>query len=216
MTRIIVGIMGPGDGASAHDCDRAAQLAGLVAAEGWILLTGGRSAGVMEAASAAATRAGGLTIGILPGTDWTQASSAVAVAILTGVGEARDNINVLSSRVIFVCGISAGTAAEVALACKAGRLTLYYDWLQPRWLDGAVRELAARGYDPVIVIEAAEEPAFRDRFGELNTLGRLDWPAAAELASPVRVRIYDPADRERFRRGDRITTRQIQPWTRFR
>ena len=65
MTRIIVGIMGPGDGASAHDCDRAAQLAGLVAAEGWILLTGGRSAGVMEAASAAATRAGGLTIGIL-------------------------------------------------------------------------------------------------------------------------------------------------------
>ena len=125
MTRIIVGIMGPGDGASADDCDRAAQLARLVAAEGWILLTGGRSAGVMEAASAAAARAGGLTIGILPGTDWTQASSAVAVAILTGVGEARDNINVLSSRVIFVCGISAGTAAEVALACKAGRPVIF-------------------------------------------------------------------------------------------
>jgi len=40
---------------------------------------------------------------------------------VTGIGEARNNINVLSSQVVFVCGMSAGTAAEVALATKAAR-----------------------------------------------------------------------------------------------
>ena len=158
---------------------------------------------------------------------------AVAVCALVAVWQAREAIHrgAFAARAIERRYVDVGHYVETMLPADtlciarlhagsiryyAGRLTLYYDWLQPRWLDGAVRELAARGYDPVIVIEAAEEPAFRDRFGELNTLGRLDWPAAAELASPVRVRIYDPADRERFRRGDRITTRQIQPWTRFR
>jgi len=96
------------------------------------------------------------------------------------------------------------------------RTTLYYDWLQPGWLDAAVRELGARGYHPVIVVERDEEPGFRARFGAFNALGRLDWPPSAELASPVDVRIYDPAERRRFLDGDRIATRAIEPWQRFR
>src|SRR5262245_38334095 len=122
MSRVVVGIMGPGEGASLGDCESAAQLGALVAAEGWVLLTGGRSTGVMQAASAAAKDAGGLTIGLLPGRDLSGASDAVDIAIVTGIGDARNNVNVLSSRVVFVCGMSAGTAAaEVALATKAAR-----------------------------------------------------------------------------------------------
>ena len=124
MNRVVVGIMGPGDGASPADCECAARLAQLIAEEGWVLLTGGREAGVMDAASKAAKRAGGLTIGVLPGSDWSQVSDGVDIAILTGIGEARNNVNVLSSRVVFVCGMSAGTAAEVALASKARRPTV--------------------------------------------------------------------------------------------
>ncbi len=46
-------------------------------------------------------------------------SQAIDIPILTDVGEACNNINVLSSRVVFACGMEAGTASEVALALKA-------------------------------------------------------------------------------------------------
>ncbi len=93
----------------------------------------------------------------------------------------------------------------------AGRLTLYYDWLERRWLDDAVHELAVRGYHPFIVVEEDEEPAFRERFGELNALGTLDWPPMAERFEPVRVRIYDPLDRDRFRRGEQMSDPADRP-----
>jgi orotidine-5'-phosphate decarboxylase len=37
------------------------------------------------------------------------------------LGEARNVVNVLTSQVILVCGMSAGTASEVALALKTQR-----------------------------------------------------------------------------------------------
>ena len=86
MNRVVVGIMGPGDGASPADCECAARLAQLIAEEGWVLLTGGRATGVMDAASKAARRAGGLTVGVLPGNDWSQVSDGIDIAILTGIG----------------------------------------------------------------------------------------------------------------------------------
>lgn len=119
--RRIIGVMGPGDGAAPADCERARTLGALIAREGWILLCGGRPAGVMEAACRGAQEAGGLTIGILPDDDPHGASAHVAIPILTGMGNARNNINVLSSDVVIACGMGAGTASEVALAIKAGR-----------------------------------------------------------------------------------------------
>ena len=92
----------------------------------------------------------------------------------------------------------------------SGRLTIHYDWLERPWLDQAVSELRARGYHPFFALEEQEEPAFRERFGEMNQLGRLDWPPAAERREPVRVKIYDPADRERHVRGEPIVTRAIE------
>jgi len=75
----------------------------------------------MAAASRGARRAGGLTLGILPGDDASGLSPDVDVAIVTGLGQARNNVNVLSSRVVIACGMGPGTAAEIALALKAGR-----------------------------------------------------------------------------------------------
>jgi hypothetical protein len=45
----------------------------------------------------------------------------VDIPIVTGLGEARNNVNVLSSAVVFACGMGPGTASEVALAIKARR-----------------------------------------------------------------------------------------------
>src|SRR5207253_5009519 len=118
MAKILIGVMGPG-GATADEMKAAFELGALIAREGWVLVTGGRSAGVMDAASRGAKSAGGLTVGILPTKDARDVSEAVDVPILTDMGQARNNINVLSSRAVVACGMGAGTASEVALALKA-------------------------------------------------------------------------------------------------
>lgn len=121
MKKIIVGVMGPGAEATATDLKNAYELGKVIAHQGWVLLTGGRNVGVMDAASQGAKAANGLTIGILPTDDTNAISEAVDVAIMTDMGNARNNINVLSSNVIIACGIGAGTASEIALALKANK-----------------------------------------------------------------------------------------------
>jgi len=111
--------MGPGDNATAADLKNARELGQLIAHQGWVLLTGGRNVGVMDAASAGAKAANGLTIGILPDDD--AISTAVDIAIITDMGNARNNINVLSSNVVIACGMGAGTASEIALALKGNK-----------------------------------------------------------------------------------------------
>ncbi len=113
--------MGPGAGASEADQQNAYELGKLIAQEGWVLLTGGRNAGVMDAASRGAKAANGLTVGILPGADDRGISSSVDIAIVTDMGNARNNINVLSSDVVIACGMGAGTASEVSLALKGNK-----------------------------------------------------------------------------------------------
>jgi uncharacterized protein (TIGR00725 family) len=93
----------------------------LLAAEGWVILTGGRNAGVMHAASQGAKKAGGLTVGILPN-QASDVSPAVDIAIVSDLNNARNNLIGLSSNVLIACGIDGpGTASEVALALKNGK-----------------------------------------------------------------------------------------------
>ncbi|MGV0024372.1 TIGR00725 family protein [Phormidesmis priestleyi] len=120
MSKIIIGVMGAGEQATQTECDRAYQLGQRIAQAGWVVLTGGRNVGVMDAASRGAKNAGGLTIGILPNAQ-TPHSSAVDIPIITDMGNARNNINVLSSRVVIACGMGAGTVSEIALALKANK-----------------------------------------------------------------------------------------------
>jgi len=121
LRKIIVGVMGPGDKATASDLKNAYELGQLIAQQGWVLLTGGRNVGVMDAAGMGAKAANGLTIGILPADNTNAISEAVDVAIITDIGNARNNINVLSSNVVIACGMGAGTASEIALALKGNK-----------------------------------------------------------------------------------------------
>jgi uncharacterized protein (TIGR00725 family) len=118
MRQVIVGVMGPGEQATVLDQQLAYELGQRIAQQGWILLTGGRNVGVMEAASRGAKYAQGLVIGILPNSAVTEVSEAVDIVISTGMGNARNVINVLSSHVVIACGMRSGTASEVALAIK--------------------------------------------------------------------------------------------------
>jgi uncharacterized protein (TIGR00725 family) len=120
--RPIVGVMGA-SAASPAALELARRLGRLVAEAGWIVLTGGRPAGVMEAACAGAKSVpGSLTVGVLPSGPDGQVGRQVDLAIFTGIGEARNAVNVLSSDVVVACGVEGpGTASEVALALRLGR-----------------------------------------------------------------------------------------------
>ena len=75
----------------------------------------------MTAASQGAKEAGGLTVGILPGTRKSSpANSYVDIPIFTGMGEARNAINVKSCRAAIAIGGEYGTLSEIALALKGG------------------------------------------------------------------------------------------------
>ena len=119
MRRILIAVIGPGEGAGQKEMDDAALIGEMVAKAGWAVLTGGRVSGVMGAASKGARAAGGLTIGVLPTPDTLGASPAVDVVLATGLGEARNAVIALSANACVVCGMNAATASEVALAVRA-------------------------------------------------------------------------------------------------
>lgn len=121
MRKIIIGVMGPGSNASEKDLENAFDLGQMIADNDWILLTGGRNAGVMNAASKGAKDKNGLTIGIIPTKDNENTSEFVDISIITAMASARNNINILSSNVVVACGMEAGTASEVAMALKANK-----------------------------------------------------------------------------------------------
>lgn len=123
MTRkIVIAIVGSTDERAEQN---ARALGTLVAARGWVVLTGGRDHGVMRAAAVGAKSSTltlpGLTIGLLPDARAT-AAPEIDVAIVTGMGEARNNAIVLSGDVVVACGVDGpGTASEVALALRNGK-----------------------------------------------------------------------------------------------
>ena len=112
-----IGVIGAGE------CD--AELGALaeavgrgIAEAGAVLVCGGMG-GVMEAACRGAKRAGGLTVGILPGPDRGGANKCVDIAIATGIGEARNLAIIRTSDVLIAVGGSYGTLSEIGFALKA-------------------------------------------------------------------------------------------------
>jgi uncharacterized protein (TIGR00725 family) len=126
--KTMIGVMGAGERASSAECNDACLLGRLIAQQGWVLVTGGRNVGVMQAANRGAKEAGGLTVGILPSADFDGLSEYVDIPIVTGMGNARNNVNVLTSRVVIACGMGAGTASEVALALKNQTPVVLLHW----------------------------------------------------------------------------------------
>ena len=121
--RPIIGVMG-GASVSEEVYRMAYELGALIAEQGWILLNGGRDAGVMRASAEGAKSRGGMTIGILPGASKAQANPFIDIPVVTNLSDARNLINVLTSDVVVVCPGSAGTITEVAMALKNGKNVL--------------------------------------------------------------------------------------------
>jgi uncharacterized protein (TIGR00725 family) len=127
MRRVVVGVMG-GSQADERTATLAYRLGQLIAAENWVLLNGGRPSGVMDASARGAQSAGGLTVGVLYDEDRASACAALDIVIPTGMGPARNIINVLSSDVVVACRGSGGTLSEIALALRFERPVVLLDF----------------------------------------------------------------------------------------
>jgi uncharacterized protein (TIGR00725 family) len=108
------GACGPADDALAEEVGR------LVAGAGATLVCGGLG-GVMEAAARGARKAGGVTIGILPGHDRAQANPHLDHVLTTGMGHARNLAVVSSGDAVIAVGGGYGTLSEIGLAAAIGR-----------------------------------------------------------------------------------------------
>ena len=151
--RPVIGVMGP---AACDDqiADVARAVGRAIAERGAVLLTGGRT-GVMEAASQGARDAGGLTIGVLPGAGAADSppNPYVDVALYTGLGEARNWVNVCSSDALIAIGGGFGTLSEIALALKARKpLVLLGSW---RFEMDGVSTAVARATDAAQAVDLA-------------------------------------------------------------
>ena len=107
-----------------HDCDAivrqvARRVGELVAQSDAVLVCGGLG-GVMEAAAEGARGEGGLTVGILPGSDPSAANPGIAIAIPTGLGEARNALVVGASDAVIAISGGWGTLSEAAFCLKNG------------------------------------------------------------------------------------------------
>jgi len=115
-----IAVCGAGDGAGEDELSAAEEAGAAIAEAGAVLVCGGLG-GVMEAACRGTRSKGGLTVGLLPGTDRDAANGWVQVALPTGLGEARNALIVRAADVVVAIGGGWGTLSEIALARKMGK-----------------------------------------------------------------------------------------------
>jgi len=110
--RIRIGVIG-GSKPDKRSLEAAYRVGQLIAEAGAILICGGLG-GVMEAAASGAKKAGGFTVGILPGTHPYEANSSIDVPIATGMGYSRNSLVALNSDVLIAIDGEYGTLTEIA------------------------------------------------------------------------------------------------------
>ncbi len=124
-----------GNTATDEELDFAERTGKLLAENGRTVVCGGGS-GVMEAACRGAAGAGGETVGVLPGTEASDANEWVSTVIATGMGTSRNRIIVLSAEAVIAVGGRYGTLSEIAFALQAGKpVCVFGNW---DGIDGVV------------------------------------------------------------------------------
>jgi len=117
--RLFIAVIGAGK-CSRKLRDQAEAIGRGIAEHRAVLVCGGRG-GVMEAAARGARAAGGLTIGILPGNDRSDANDYIDIVIPTGIGEARNMIVIRTADVVIALPGKFGTLSEMAFSMKMNK-----------------------------------------------------------------------------------------------
>ena len=96
------------------------EVGNLIAKNGAILVCGGLG-GVMEAASRGAKKAGGITVGILPGKVFQEANPYIDIPIATGMGYSRNSLVAMNSDALIAINGEYGTLTEIAFGKIYGK-----------------------------------------------------------------------------------------------
>jgi uncharacterized protein (TIGR00725 family) len=126
----------------------AAEAVGFALASSGATVVCGGLGGVMEAACRGAKQAGGLTVGLLPGSDPRDANPWLDVVVPTGLGEARNALVVASAAAVVAVDGEHGTLSEIAFALRAGKPVVgvgTWSLIRP---DGSMEDGIIRVDDP--------------------------------------------------------------------
>ena len=130
----------------------ARQVGAEIALRGGVLICGGLD-GVMQAAARGAKEHGGLTVGILPGPDVTEANPFIDIAVATNMGHARNAIIVQTAQALVAVAGGYGTLSDIALGLKIGKTVVAlwpeFDIVGVRQVDTA-REAVDVVFDQLI------------------------------------------------------------------
>lgn len=111
---------------SQHESE-ACTLGRFIADKGYVLITGGRG-GIMASVSHGASERGGTVIGILPGDSLEGSNPYCSIVIPTGLGFARNAVNILSADVVVAMGGRSGTLTEIGYARVYGKPVIFCDF----------------------------------------------------------------------------------------
>lgn len=114
-----IGVIG-GARADIASLEAAGRVGRLIAGAGAILVCGGLG-GVMEAAARGAKAAGGLTVGILPGSSPADANPFIDVPIATGLGFTRNSLVAMNADALIAIDGEYGTLSEIAYGIILGK-----------------------------------------------------------------------------------------------
>ncbi len=115
---MFIGVIGGGR-CSNKVADLAEGVGRELALHGATLVCGGLG-GVMEAACRGAYKAGGRTIGVLPGNSASDANQFVEIPIVTGMGEMRNVVIIKSVQAVIAIDGEYGTLSEIGHALARG------------------------------------------------------------------------------------------------
>ncbi len=114
-----IGVIGGNRPQPVH-LELAYQVGRLIAEKGGILICGGMG-GVMEAAARGAKEAGGLSVGIIPGSNVLESNQYIDIPIATGIGYARNALVALNADSLIAIGGEYGTLSEIAFGRIYGK-----------------------------------------------------------------------------------------------
>jgi hypothetical protein len=117
--KVIIAVIG-GSKASNKDKTAAFEVGRLIAENDAILICGGLS-GVMTEAARGAKSAGGTTIGILPSDDKKSANEFIDIVIPTGMGMARNVIIARTADALIAVSGEYGTLSEIAFGLQLNK-----------------------------------------------------------------------------------------------
>jgi uncharacterized protein (TIGR00725 family) len=156
--KLRIGVIGGRNG-DRDTLEAARRVGELIARAGAVLVCGGLG-GVMAAAASGARKAGGLTVGILPGNDPDEANAHIDVPIATGLGYTRNSLVAMNADALIAIDGGHGTLSEIAYGNIYGKKVI---GLKTWEVEGVIR--AASPEEAVeLAVQAAQGGGKTGRF----------------------------------------------------